>query len=76
MELNCLEIERFSSSRVWKEICRINEERKEGLKNDLTREGDVDNIRILQGRVAEINDFLNYPGLLLEEAKEDEGKEQ
>jgi hypothetical protein len=72
MELYQKEVERFKSSRVWKEITRIQSERREGLKDDLCIEGDIDQMRILQGRIAEINDFLELPDLLLEEIKAEE----
>ena len=64
--INKLDLKKFEDNIVWRELKDNIEERERSLKDELATTSDIDEIRIMQGRLAEINDYLEFPERLLE----------
>jgi len=67
-EIRKLDLEKFKNTVVWREVHDVLQEREKDMMEELSTESDIDAIRILQGRLAEIKDFINYPDFLLEDS--------
>ena len=67
-DIRKLDLEKFKNTVVWREVHDVLQEREKDMMEELSTESDIDAIRILQGRLAEIKDFINYPDFLLEDS--------
>lgn len=68
-EIRKIDVGNLERNVVWQELQLNIQEREASLLDELSTASDIDEIRILQGRLAEIDDYLKFPVRLLEESE-------
>ncbi len=65
------DIIQFKSSAIWAEVLIVLESRRELLTNTLIEsEGDISELRMMQGRIRELKDLEDLPDMLIAMAGE------
>lgn len=65
------DIIQFKSSAIWAEVLIVLESRRELLTNTLVEsEGDISELRMMQGRIRELKDLEDLPDMLIAMAGE------
>ena len=62
------EIDTFKKHHVWEVRVEMLKDRLQSMQEDLEVTNTLDEIRILQGRIAEVRTYMELPDLLLNEA--------